>query len=241
MHRIVRNAILLPLALVSLAACAIRLGGPRPVDYDAVALEAAADQQPADVAQRIRDAEAELVLLSADRDSAWFSAVAAASGLMLSGPGTTPGSGLAFLSNLEILGDTSLVLEVGGGGAVHMHDALYSIDGKRYIDMMAVHVESENLRAAVQTLLGYIATDVPADAAVLLAIEAATPAASDSAALLMRATLNSVRECLPDEAQASAPPRFRLLYGPSARVSCRSARLLPGTPAAAAARLRIGR
>ncbi|MEX0907948.1 MAG: hypothetical protein WD054_06420, partial [Gemmatimonadota bacterium] len=117
---------------------------------------------------------------------------------------------------------------VEGGGSVHMHDALYKIDDDRNIDLMMVRFDAPDLRAAVRTLFGYIATDVAASAAVLLAIDAVSPQAADSAAVLMRATLGSGLECAGVDA-ADAGASVRLLYGPSARLACLNARALaPG-------------
>src|SRR5690606_11296435 len=105
---------------------------------------------------------------------------------------------------LEILGDTTLVLPVQGGGSVHMHDALYRIDEYRNIDLMIVRLEGPDLRTTVRTLLNYIATDVPADAPLLLALDGPTAAIADSAATMIRATIGDASECREDE-QASAP------------------------------------
>lgn len=241
MHRPIRHPILIS-AAVLLGACAVRLGGPAPEEYAAVALAAGPAETPAQTAARLRSADAELVLLAADRDSAWFQAVATAAGLTLSGPGRTGARALGFLANLEILGDTSIVLNVTEGGRIHMHDALYRVDKNRNIDLMMVRLEdTADLRAAVRTLFGYIATDVGANAALLLAIDAATPQTADSAAVLMRATLDSAVECADGDAAAAPTPPVQLLYGPSARLGCRSARVLPGSPPAIQARVVVSR
>ena len=241
MPRPLRHATLV-VAAITLAACAVRLGGPTPEEYSAVALVAGAAESPSDVAARLRAAEAELVLLGADRDSAWFAAVATELGLTLSGPGRTGPRAMGFLARLEILGDTSIVLQVREGGRIHMHDALYAVDKNRNIDLMMVRFEDTNdLRAAVRTLFGYIATDVGASAALLLAIDATTPQVADSAAVLMRATLNSALECGESNSAAGATPPVQLLYGPSARLGCRTARVLEGTPPGVAARVVVNR
>ncbi|HEX2166358.1 MAG TPA: hypothetical protein VHG09_03875 [Longimicrobiales bacterium] len=246
MTRHARNAALLTVIAFSLAACAVRLGGPSPEEYDVAALFEPLNADADAVAERLRSAGADIVLIAAERqDSAWFRYVAATAGLNLSGPGTTTGRGYAFMvtPRLEILGDTSLVLPVEGGGSVHMHDALYSIDEYRNIDVMLVRLMGDNLRETVQTLLNYIATDVPADAAILLALDGPTPEAADSAATIMRATIGDASECRDeDEAQPMAPVLpVRLLYGPSARVRCISARPMPGTTPGIVARLEVGR
>jgi hypothetical protein len=240
MQRRTRHAI--PITAAVLAACAVRLGGPAPEEYAAVALAAGPAETPAETAARLRSANAELVLLAADRDSAWFEAVAAETKLTLSGPGRTGARALGFLASLEILGDTSIVLNVPGGGRIHMHDALYRVDRNRNIDLMLVRLEdTADLRAAVRTLFGYIATDVGASAALLLAIDATAPAVADSAAVLMRATLENAVECAEGDAASAVAPPVQLLYGPSARLGCRSARVLPGSPPAIQARVVVNR
>jgi hypothetical protein len=230
MNRLLRTAVLLPATALLITACAVRLGGGGDRQYDAVAIQAPANATSSDVAARLRAAAADVVLLSADRDSAWFAAVAAESQLELSGPGHSSGRGFAFLSRLELLGDTSIILDVTGGGSVHMHDALYRVDRARYLDMMLVRFDTDDVRAAVRTLFGYIATDVPADAAVLLAIDAPTPALADSAAVLMRAHYTTAAECAGGNLPAGASGSIRLLFGPSARISCRAARAVAGLP-----------
>jgi hypothetical protein len=232
MNRTVRSLLLLPFLVVAAAACALRLGGPSAQSYHAAALHSTGESAAA-VAERIRQLNGEIVLLSSDSDSAWFGSVAAGAGLTLSGPGRTGPRGMAFLTNLEILGDTSLVLDVTGGGQVHMHDALYRVDERRVIDLMMVRLDAPDLRAAIRTLLGYIATDVGSNAAILLAIEAASPQLADSATVLMRATLGNSIECAAaDQSQAQQARQarealpVRLLYGPSARMQCLSAQAM---------------
>jgi hypothetical protein len=226
------------IAAVSLGACAVRLGGPRPLELQVAALAAPAGATADATAQRL--AGSDVVLLSADADSAWFAAVARQAGLELSGPGTTAGRGLAFMTRLELLGDTALVLQVPGGGSVHMQDALYRVDRDRLLDLMMVRFDGPDLRRAVQTLLGYIATDVGAAVPVLLAVDG-TQAVADSAALLMRAYYSNAQECRVSEIPAAAGTGVRLLYGPSARIGCQSARLLDGQPPGVSARVVIAR
>lgn len=237
-----RHTTFLAVAALTASACAVRLGGPSPQEYTAVAMTADAGASPAQVAAQLRGAGADIVLLSAERDSAWFASVAEQAQLELSGPGRTGPRAMAFLTSLEILGDTSIVLDVPEGGRIHMHDALYRVDRYRYIDLMMVRFEdAPDVRAAVRTLLGYIATDVGADAAVLLAIDAPARAAADSAATLLRATYDSAFECADDGGTNGSRPEIQLVYGPSARLSCRSARVLPGAPSGIQARVVVNR
>jgi hypothetical protein len=145
------------------------------------------------------------------------------------------------LTNLEVLGDTSLVLTVPGGGKVHMHDALLKVDKTRNLDMMMVRFDAADVRAATNTLLGYIATDVGGDASLLIAVDGPTTQVADSVATLMRATLTTSLECEGSKPADGAGIPLRLLYGPSARLTCLSARVLSGTPAALAARVQVER
>jgi len=232
LSRITRFAALLPL----LAACSVRLGGSKPETYRALALEVPGTAAAADVARVVRETNANIVLLAAPQDSTWFADVSRDTNLALSGPGRTEPLGKAFLTNLKILGDTSIVLGVSDGSRMHMHDALYEIEENRHIDLMLVGVsERSDLRAAVRTLLGYIATDVGPNAAVLMAIDAPSSQASDSIAKLLRAAYTSAHECAAGGTPgtvAVADGSLQLFYGPSARARCRSAQLLadPGSP-----------
>jgi hypothetical protein len=164
-----------------------------------------------------------------------------AAGLQLSGPGRINGRGFSFLSRLELLGDTTLTLEVPGGGSVHMHDALYRVDRDRYLDLMLVRFDAPDLRAAVRALLLYAATDVMPNAAVLLAIDAATPALADSAAILMRPYYPPATECRNAPADLVRTGSIRLLYGPIGRITCRTARRLPDTQTGIVAEVTVQR
>jgi hypothetical protein len=235
MNRMIAGSATVVLAAVAVGACGGPFGGGGPDAYQVLAFRAAQGATAQEVAARIGGADAAVVLLSADRDSAWFEAVASGAGLTLSGPGRTGDLGMAFLTNLEILGDTSLVLAVPEGGSVHMHDALYRINQSRQLDLMMVRFDAPDLRAAVRRLFAYIATDVGSRVAVLLAIDAASPQAADSAAVLMRAHYGSALECAGAVSAPAGLGPVRLVYGPSARLTCQSARILPGDPPGVAA------
>jgi hypothetical protein len=235
------RTIIMLAASVLLAACASGVGGGGTRDLEVVAFRADAAAAPADVAGRISQAGADIVLLSAERDSAWFAAVAAETRMQLSGPGTTGGVGLAFLTRLEMLGDTSLVLEVPDGGSVHMQDALYRVERNRLLDVMTVRFDAPDLRIAVRRLFDYLAHDVAAHVPVVLAIDAATPAQADSVAVLMRAYYSNELECPGSQIPAGTALPVRLLYGPSARISCRASRVIPGPSPAPAIRAVLGR
>lgn len=235
--RLKRSAALAAVAGVVMAGCAVRLGGPSPETFAAVAARAGAED-PAGMAARLQASAPQLVLLAAQQDSAWFAQVATQLGLHLSGPGRTGPTGLAFLTSLEAVGDTSLVLEVPSGGRIHMHDALYEFDEERFIDLMLVRIEENaELRDAVRTLLTYYATDVGNSFAVLLGVEAATPQAADSVALLLRSAFESVGDC-PDATPATGT--LRLFYGPQARIRCERGQVLQADPPVLSTRVIVG-
>jgi hypothetical protein len=229
-------------SIVLAAACAVRLGGPEPEVFQTLAIQPPAGATPEQVAETIRGAGAALVLVTAERDSAWFAGVASAADLALSGPSTTEPAAKAFLtSRLELLGDTSIVLGVSDGTRMHVHDALYQISEGRLVDLMFVSVAPDSdLREATRSLLGYVATDVGSNAALIIALTTPSPAAGDSIALLLRAAYATARECAGDDSGIEEG-RVRLLYGPSARMRCQSARSVPDAGDAVTAQLVVGR
>ena len=235
------SVVVLLLLSAALAACAVRLGGPKPEEYTAVVARAA-QEDAATAAARLRASEPQLVLLAADRDSTWFAAVAQQLGLKLSGPGRTGPSGLALLTPMEPLGDTAVVLSVSGGGRIHMQDALYQVDKERHLDLMLASIEPQaGIREAVRTLLQYYATDVGGTSAVVLAIETATPAAADSVALLLRSAFGNTQDCGNGSSDGAAPAgTLRLYYGPQARIDCERARVVSAAPAIISARVVVG-
>jgi hypothetical protein len=241
MNRTVRTALSLLLVAILVSACAVRLGGGSPQNYTAAVLQVNTGAAAAETGQRLRAAGTDVALISADRDSAWFASVAEGAGLQLSGPGRIDGRAFGFLSRLELVGDTTLSLEVPGGGSVHMHDALYRVDRDRYLDLMLVRFDAPDLRAAVRALLLYAATDVMPNAAVLLAIDAPTPALADSATVLLRPYYPPTTECRNAPADLGQTGSIRLLYGPIARITCRTARRLPDTPAGLVAEVTVQR
>ncbi len=231
--------------LAVLGGCAVRLGGPKPEEYQTLAYVAPAGETAEATASRIRSVSADIVLITGRADSAWFADVANRTRLALSGPGRTGPNGMAFLTRrLELLGDTSIILNVQSGGRIHMHDALYQIGKGRHVDLMLVQFDDRaDLRDAVRTLLSYIATDVGATAAVVFGIDAPTPKAADSVAVLLRAAYANAWECADQGRDGAATPEsgLRLFYGPSVRMDCEEAHVLsvPGHPIAA--QLVVGR
>lgn len=232
--------LLAPAALLFMVACAVRLGGSSPEPYRVLAIPAGSSSSAADIAQHITSEGGQLALIAADRDSAWFADVAARAGLELSGPGTTGPTGLAFLTSLPILGDTSIVLLPPSGGRIHMHDALFEVDEDRTIDLMAIDVEGvQDVRDGVRTLLSYIASDVGNSVPLILAVSSPATAVDDSVATLLRAAFANAADCAAD-GDAVVIPGLRLLFGPPARMQCEEARTLPGG-AGISARLVVGR
>jgi hypothetical protein len=239
-----RNFFALLVVLVAASACAVRLGGSKPEEYQALALPVDASQSSADAASIIEQTGAKLVLMSAKRDSAWFADVATRSGLELSGPGDVGSTSLAFLTGLKILGDTTIALNVGSNGRLYLHDALYEIDKERNIDLMLISLDASlDLREVVRALLGYIATDVGATAAIVMAVDAPSEQAGDSIAVLMRAAFENAWECADATATNGSPPpmKLRLFFGPSVRMRCLSARTVQGAGTPITARLLVGR
>jgi hypothetical protein len=216
--------------MLLITGCAVRLGGSGPATFRAMALQAEGADAAATAAQ-VAAAGADIVLLSGTQDSAWFADVAARAGLQLTGPGRTGDRSLGFLSRLEELGDTSIALDVPGGGRLHMHDALYRIDRDRVVDLMYIRMEDPiDVAAATRTLLEYIATDVGSTAALLLAVESPRAGVADSVAIRLRALYPTVWECTEPGVRGDSPTALnvRLFFGPRVRVRCREARQLTG-------------
>ena len=222
--------------------CAVRLGGPGPESFTAVAVADAAGD-PAAVAGQLKGASADVVLISAPFDSAWFAEVARQAELTLSGPGRTGDSSLALLSRLKVLGDTALSL-AAGTGRLHVMDALYEVDKNRQLDLMLMRMgEGTAARDAVRSLLSYYATDVGGTSAVLLALQATTPQSADSAALLLRSAFGNVLDCgeRAGATAASGSGTLRFFYGPPARIQCQRGSLLGSTPVVIVGRVLVGR
>lgn len=243
-----RKWVLVAVSLAA-AACAVRLGGPDPVEYRTLALDVTDAPAPATVAERIRGASADIVFLSAQADSSWFDQVAAQTQLELSGPGQAGTTALAVLAGPPV-GDTTIALPVPGDRPLVIHDALYEVDDERFLDLLALRIESaERARRALHAFLEYVATDVYAEAAVVVAVDVPDPTVGDTVAVLLRPAFHEAQDCLASmqaEGGVPAPPRpapvrMRLFYGPELRIRCEEARLVAGEPAAVLARLIVTR
>lgn len=231
------------LCAATVTACAVRLGGPGPVEYRTLAVDFDASTTPEQAAAMIREAEAGLVLLSTPRDSGWVSAVAQASGLTSTRPGHVDNTTFAFLA-WKPVGDTTHTIKVPSGGQIRLHDALYEIEKNRYIDLMTVAFDSgTGVRDGVRALLSYIATDVMSNVPVVLAVHAPNSTVSDSVAAVTRAAWADAAECTSKASDNSVTRdmNMRLFYFPAARIRCVEARTIdaPGTPITA--RLVTGR
>jgi hypothetical protein len=227
------------LLLLLAAGCAVRLGGPRPVGYDTVAIQFEPGTSVADAAARLRELSADLALIATREDSSWVRALAEQTQLVSTRPGRAGDYTLAFLA-FKPVGDTTLTLNTDGGGIIRLHDALYQVDKYRKLDLMtAIFNAGTGAREGVRTLLNYIATDVGGDAAVALAIQAPTQAVGDSIAELTRAAIADAWECTADGKSSQNAPAMalRLFYFPAARMRCESARVVDSANRPVVARL----
>lgn len=229
------------------AACAVRIGGPDAVAYRTFALDVAGTPAASAVAERIRGAGADVVFLSAEADSAWFGQVAGQTQLQLSGPSKVGPTALAFLAGSPV-GDTTIALPVPGEQPLIVHDALYEVDDERYLDLLAVRVESATrARSALHAFLEYVATDVYPEAAVVVAVDVPDVPVGDSVAALLRPAFREAQDCIAGESTDNGPPLLpapvgmRLFYGPELRIRCEEARIVEGEPAAVFARLVVAR
>ena len=232
--------VLIPAAL-AVSACAVNMGAPKEIPLATVALRAGDATAPAAAAAAIREDGGRTALVVAPRDTAWFAAVAEAAGLHLSGPARTDGGlGLAFLGR-EPLGDTAIDLRYDGG-TFTVQDALYDLDDRRFLDLLAFEVEdAARARPIVASLLSYVATDVDATAAVVMAVAVPSAAVGDSVARMLSPGFEDALRCrtggttpagtngagAPGVAGATADDALRddirLFYGPEARIFCRTA------------------
>lgn len=223
-------------AALALGACAVNMGAPKEIPLATVALRADEGAAPAEAAAAIREGGARTALLVSTGDEAWFGAVAEAAGLHLSGPARTDdGLGLAFLG-LEPLGDTAIDLRYDGR-AFTVQDALYDLDDRRFLDLLAFEVrDAADARPLIAALLSYVATDVDATAAVVMAVAVPSAAVGDSVARMLSPGFEDALRCRSGGtspagsngagaagADAALRDGVRLFYGPEARIFCRGA------------------
>lgn len=225
--------------LVLLAGCAVRVGGGGPVEYDTVAIQFDSGTSVAAAAAQLRGLGTDVALIATRQDTAWVRQLAQEMELVSSRAGSAGEFTLAFLA-FKPVGDTTLTLNVEGGGGIRLHDALYNVDKVRRLDLMtAIFQPGTSARDGVRTLLNYIATDVMGNAAVALAVQVPTPAVGDSIAELTRAAIGDAWECTAESKNGQSVPAMamRLFYFPAARMRCQTARVVDAANRPVVARL----
>lgn len=254
--RLTTVAVLLGLAA---AGCAAGMGGGPPLQYRIVALDVPAGVPSDSVAATLRASTAELGLVAARADSAWFISTARTAGLQLTGPGRMTPVRLAFMG-LKPVGDTTVTLSLGGGRVLTIFDALYQPEKHRSVDLMLARVDTGIAAQVVSNaLVKYFSTDVSQGAALILGV-IAPAAVSDSIAARVRAIFVDTRQCgvpLPIEGRPATPDTattrraaasqtaatsgsVRLFYGPETLIRCDDARLIAGAGAPVYAHFTIG-
>jgi hypothetical protein len=93
------------------------------------------------------------------------------------------------------------------------------------------------VQAAARALLEYMATDVMANASLVLGIQAETAGDAQAMEELLRAAFTNAAECGGLEA---ADARFRIYFGPVARIRCQEASRLSSAGTAIVARVSVG-
>lgn len=229
--------------IVLLTGCALRMGGPKPVRLETVAVRFEASVTATQAAAQLRALGADLALIVTPRDSVFVREVAQQLNLTPTRPGRINELTVAFLA-MKAVGDTTLTIPVGTG-RIQMHDALFNIDKTRVLDLMTVFVSPETpARDAARALLTYIATDVGATAVTALAIHTTSVAVGDSIAEFTRAAWGDAWECTEGGKSGARAPglNLRLFYFPPARVRCEFAQqLTTGGATGTHARLLVGR
>lgn len=217
-----RRAVLTSITLgLLVAACAVNMGAPDEQELSTVALRADAGATPAAVAATLEEVRATIALVAAPEDPAWFSGVAEAADLHLSGP--TGGDLSLALMAMEPVGDTVIDLTYDGG-TIRVVDALYDLDKRHFLDLMAFQVRAgDPIQPMVTRLLRYIATDVDPSAGVVLAIAVPDVATGDSIARLLSPGYFDTLRCAGAGRPEAVIGEIRLFYGPEARVWCRDA------------------
>jgi hypothetical protein len=204
-------------------ACSPTMGEPRHLSLPTVALLAGADVPAAAAGAAVREGSPRIALVFGPADTAWYDAVAAAAGLQaVSGPGMVgPDLGVAFLG-MEAVGDTTLEITYDGGRFT-LHDALYDLGQRRFLDLLAFRVETPAaVRPVILALTRYIATDVEPGAAVVMAVAVPSPEVGDSVARMLTPMYRGAPLC-GAPAAAVAASGVRLFFGPDARIYCRAA------------------
>ncbi len=242
------------------AGCAPGMSSGPPLEYRVVALNVPAGVPADSIAAVVRASTADLALVAARADSAWFQAAARAAGRQLTGPGRMTPVRLGFLG-LKPVGDTTVTLALPGGRSLPVFDALFQPQKHRSVDLMLARVDTGmSAQAVAGALVKYFSTDVSQGSALVLGVLAPTPMVTDSIATRVRAIFVDLRQCgvpIPTEdetaAQDSAAARaavasrvvaegasVRLFFGPETLIRCDEARLIAGPGAPVYAHFTIG-
>lgn len=212
------------LVVVIIAGCAVRMGGPAPVQRDTIAWRVPASITAEQLGTRLQQGGYEFALLATSHDSTFLASAATRAGLQMTRPGRIAGSNYVFFGP-KAVGDTTHTVTVRTGGRVQLHDALFRIDKNRSVDLIIARFDSvTNISEGVRSLVEYVAKDVSGNAALLLGFEPPTPQIGDSVSLLLRALLNDTRDCT--SGAPGRPSPIRLFYGPEVRVRCERAQVL---------------
>lgn len=231
-----RSTIAVVLVSLVAAACAT-LGTRDPIQRDAIALKVTGNTTAEQFGGRLKQGGYEFALVSSDRDSAWLASAATAAGLQSTRPGRVGNATYNFFGPKPV-GDTTHTVPVQGGGQVRLHDALYQLDKERTLDLILARFDSiTDISRATRALLTYVGSDVSNNAALVLAIEAPSPAAGDSIARSLRTYLSETRECSGGE--NSGGSTLRVFFGPNTRIRCERAQVLneTGSPISASFQL----
>lgn len=207
------------------AGCAAGFGGSKPFERDVLALRVSANTTADQLGTRLLQGGYEFAMLATQFDSAWLAAAATRAGLQMTRPGRIGESNYVFFGP-KAVGDTTHTVNVRTGGRVRLHDALFQVDKEHAVDLILARFDSvTDIREGVRALLGYVASDVSGNAALVLGVETTTQQLGDTVSVLIRAAYTDTRECAASSAPASQSA-IRLFYGPNARVQCQRAEIL---------------
>jgi hypothetical protein len=215
--------IFVSLLLVITTSCVSVVTDPRPIALPTVVLHSDATVQSAVAGAAIREGSPRVALVLGPAEGEWYDAVAAAAGLRgASGPGWLgPDLGVAFLG-LDAVGDTTIEITYDGGRFT-LQDALYDLGDRRWLDLLALRVETpQQARPLLLALADYVATDVEPDAAVVIAVAVPSGEVGDSVAHMLTPMYRGAPLCGADAGAVEAAG-VRLFFGPEARIFCRSA------------------
>ena len=212
-------------ALTLVTAGCASLGGSKPLERDVLALRVSANTTADQLGTRLLQGGYEFAMLATQFDSAWLAAAATRAGLQMTRPGRIGDSNYVFFGP-KAVGDTTHTVNVRTGGRVRLHDALFQVDKEHAVDLILARFDSvTDIREGVRALLGYVASDVSGNAALVLGVETTTQQLGDTVSVLIRAAYTDTRECAGASAPASQSA-IRLFYGPNARVQCQRAEIL---------------